>query len=76
MSAEQMTSREEADVLKKTINGLSDDLERMGFSRAQIGSALAGIGLGMVQVHGGNDRALAIVGALRDCLTSDAVTAH
>jgi hypothetical protein len=72
--AERMTSREEADVLKNAINGLANDFERMGFSRGQIGSAMAGIGLGMVQVHQGHDIAIRTVNAVLDCLMSDVAT--
>lgn len=71
---ERMTSREEADVLKNAINGLADDFERMGFGRNQIGAALAGIGLGMVQVHESHDSALRMVNTLRDCLISEVAT--
>lgn len=68
---ERMTSREEADVLKNAINGLTNDFEHMGFGRNQIGAALAGIGLAMVQVHESHDTALRMVSTLRDCLVSD-----
>ncbi len=70
--AERMTSREEADVLKNAIYGLANDFERMGFDRGQIGAAMAGVGLGMAQVHLGHVRALAIVDSVRDCLLADA----
>lgn len=69
--AEQMTSREDAAVLKNAINGLSKDFERMGFDRAQIGASLASIGLAMVQVHVSHDRALEMVETLRDLLLAD-----
>ncbi len=68
---ELMTSREEADVLKTAITGLVDDLERMGFTRGQIGAAMAGIGLGLVQIHDGPKTALGIVCATRDVLMAD-----
>jgi DMSO reductase anchor subunit len=67
-----MTSREEAEVLSNAINGLVKDFERMGFDRGQIGASLAGIGLGLAQVHLGHDRAMEMVNRLSDCLMSDA----
>ena len=70
--AERMTSRADADVLKNAINGLSSDLERMGFDRGEIGASLAGIGLGMVQVHLSHDRAIDLINTVRDLLIADA----
>ena len=72
--AERMTSREDADILKNAINGLANDFEQMGFDRGQIGAALAGIGLGMAQVHLGHDEAMRLVDTVRDCLLSDTST--
>ena len=69
--SELMTSREEADILKNAITGLVNDFERMGFSRGQVGSAMAGIGLALVQVHEGRKTALGIVCAARDALMAD-----
>jgi hypothetical protein len=66
------TSREEANVLKNAINGLVNDFGRMGFDRDQIGAALAGIGLALVQVHCSPRSALAMVDRLRDMLMADA----
>lgn len=70
--AERMTSPEEAAVLKAGIDECVDELERPGFDRGQIGAAMAGIGLGLTQVHLGNDRAVAIVNSVRDALMADA----
>ena len=70
--AEQLTSQEDAILLKGAINHLSNHLEGIGFDRGQIGAAMAGIGIGMVQVHVSHDDALRLVDTVRDCLLSDA----
>lgn len=70
--AERMTSREDSNRLKAAINACTDNLEREGFDRGQIGAAMAGIGLALTQVHNGNIAALAIVNATRDLLLADA----
>lgn len=69
--SELMTSREEAAVLKNAITCLVNDFERMGFTRGQIGAAMAGIGLALVQVHDSPKTALGIVCAARDALMAD-----
>lgn len=69
--SERTTSREEASILRNAINGLVNDFERMGFDRGQIGAAMAGIGLGLTQVHSGHDTAMKIVNRVRDCLLAD-----
>jgi hypothetical protein len=70
--SERTTSREDADILKNGIQGLVNDFERMGFDRGQIGSAMAGIALAIVQVHVSNRMALKMVDTLRDLLEADA----
>jgi len=72
--AERTTSREDANVLKHGIQGLVNDFERMGFDRGQIGAAMAGVALAIVQVNVSNRVALAMVDTLRDLLQSDAAT--
>ena len=74
MSGEQTTSREDADVLKNGIYGLIKDFERMGFDKGQIGAAMAGISLAIVQVHVSNRVAIAMVDTLHDLLQSEAAT--
>ena len=74
--AERTTSKEEADVLKTAINILVTDFARMGFDKDQIGAALAGIGLALVQVHCSHRSALAMVDRLRDILLIDATGLH
>lgn len=69
--SEIMTSREDADELQFAFREIVKDLERRGFVRAQIGSAMAGIGLALVQVHDGPKIALGIVNAARDALMRD-----
>lgn len=68
---ERTTSRDEADHLKREITGLVDRLERAGYARDQVGSAMGGIGLALVQVHCSPRSALAMVETLRDILLSD-----
>lgn len=70
---ERMTSREDAAVLKNAINGLVSDFDSMGFSRAEIGAALAGVGIAMVQVHVGRDEAARMAASLGDLLQADGV---
>jgi hypothetical protein len=72
--SELTTSREEADILKGGIYGLVKDFERMGFDKGQIGSAMAGIALAIVQVHVSNRVALKMVDTLRDLLEADAAS--
>lgn len=69
--AEQMISREDANDLGFAIKEMVNDLESRGFERAHIGSAMAGIGLALVQVHDGNRIALGIVCAARDAIMAD-----
>lgn len=72
--AEEMISRDDAADLGFAIKEMVNDLESRGFTRAHIGSAMAGIGLALVQVHDGNRIALGIVSAARDALMADAAT--
>lgn len=72
--SELTTSREEADILSNGIKCLVKDFERMGFDRGQIGAAMAGIALAIVQVNVSNRVALGMVDTLRDLLQSDAAT--
>lgn len=53
------------------IKGLVSDFEHLGFPRAFIGSALAGVGLAMVQVHASHDTAMTMVGTLQSALVAD-----
>lgn len=76
MSGERMTSRAEADILKTHINQCIDGLEAMGFARGQIGAAMAGISLALVQVHNGHEAAVAIIGMARNALDADALGRH
>ncbi|HEY8751612.1 MAG TPA: hypothetical protein VIM11_26760 [Tepidisphaeraceae bacterium] len=72
--SEIMTSREEAAQLQLAFREAVKSLEQRGFTRAQIGSAMAGIGLALVQVHDGSRVALGIVNAARDALMADAAS--
>lgn len=72
--AEQLTSREEAVILKAGIDAAITALERDGFGRGQIGAAMAGIGLGLTQVHAGHAQALKIVESARNALLADAAS--
>lgn len=74
--AEQMISRDDAAQLGFAIREMVNELENRGFERAQIGSAMAGIGLALVQVHDGHRTALGIINAARDALTADAGHRH
>ncbi len=72
--SELTTSREEAAILSSGIKGLVNDFERMGFDRGQIGAAMAGVALAIVQVNVSNRVALGMVDTLRELLESDAAT--
>lgn len=69
---ERMTSRDEADILKREIDECANSLERLGFDRGQIGAALAGIGLALVQVHHGQAAALRMITSVHAALTCPA----
>lgn len=70
--AEQMISRTDADDLGLAIKEMVNDLESRGFTRAQVGAAMAGIGMALVQVHDGNRVAMGIIEAARNALMADA----
>ena len=66
--SERMTSRAEADEMKKAIDATVDSLECCGFDRGQIGATMAGIGLALVVVHNGRGQALSILEGTRNAL--------
>lgn len=74
--SEVMTSREEAAELHMAVRDMVKRLERHGFVKAQIGSAMAGIGLALVQAHDGPNIALSIIEAARNALMADLAPKH
>lgn len=71
MSAERMTTREEASHLKAVITRCVDDLERSGYARGQVGAAMIGIAAALIAVNDGFDQASSAINAVRNALDSN-----
>ncbi len=68
---EVMTSRDDAAKLQFALKITVKDLVSEGWTKAQIGSAMAGVGLALVQANDGPRIALGIIEAARDALMAD-----
>lgn len=70
--AEVMTTPAEAAILKSEVDSTVNYLERLGFTRGQIGATMAGIGFGLIQVNDGHTRAMEVMASVREQLQADA----
>lgn len=69
--AERMTSRDDAEYIKFCLMQAIKDLEDEGYTRAEVGASMVGIGGGIVAAHLGIQKGVDVLESARDaCLAS------
>lgn len=66
--SERMTTKDEAEDIRREIMAAVDALEDGGIDRSQTGAAIVGIGAGLVAAHLGYQRGLDVLNSTRDAL--------
>lgn len=62
--AEKLTSMDEAEEIAAVLQGAIRECEKLGYDRTQIGSAMAGKGLGLVVSQRGREEAYRVLSVL------------
>lgn len=76
MSAERLTSPEDAAYMKRQVNRMVDLLEHDGFDRGQIGAVMGGIGLGLCCAHNGREATESIIESVRLAMDAKAAPSN
>lgn len=60
---ESMIHKDDAEILRRSIQALVDNLDEDGFDRAHVGAAMVGIGAALVSAHTGHANCLQVLAA-------------